>query len=196
MDEVKVLSTIEEIQAFSDIFRFKIVNAFYNLGKPSTVKQIADSIKETPAKVHYHVKKLEKVDLLRLVYTQEVNGIIAKFYEPTAKSFIIEHKDELSEVQESLIKSETERMISTIYKNSRDTFIRQKWKSAQNKEKNTSRISSGDIYLTKDEMESFTKYVLDFFTSHESIGDNSGKEKYHCFFSIVKNEVSEDEEVK
>jgi DNA-binding Lrp family transcriptional regulator len=191
MDEVKVLSTVEEIKAFSDMFRFKILNTFYSLGKPSTVKQIADSINETPAKVHYHVKKMEKVNILKLVYTEEINGIVAKYYEPTAKGFNIQHKDGISEVHEKLIKSETERVISEIYNNSRQTFINQIRKGTKDNLKSLSRVSSGDLYLTKEEMENFVEYIMDYFTSHELNLEATNKEKYHYFFSIVKNNFSE-----
>ncbi len=38
---------------------------------------------EVPAKVHYHVKKLESAGILKLQHTKEINGIVAKFYQPT-----------------------------------------------------------------------------------------------------------------
>lgn len=193
MDEVKVLSTVEEIKAFSDLFRFKILSTFYSLGKPSTVKQIADSINETPAKVHYHVKKMEKVNILKLVYTEEINGIVAKYYEPTAKGFNIQHKDGLSEVHEKLIKSETERVISEVYNSSRDTFVRQIRKGTKDSTRSLSRVSSGDIYLTEEETENFVEYIMDYFDSHELSVDTTGKEKYHYFFSIIKNKFAEDD---
>ena len=43
-----------------------IMKQYYKLGKPATVKQIADEMNEVPAKVHYHVKKLESVGILKL----------------------------------------------------------------------------------------------------------------------------------
>jgi Predicted transcriptional regulators len=89
MEETKELNTVEEIKVLSDPFRYKILNCFYKVGVPSTVKQIADNLGEVPAKVHYHVKKMEKTGILILTHTKEVNGIVAKYYEPTAKRFEI-----------------------------------------------------------------------------------------------------------
>ncbi len=48
---------------------------------------------EVPAKVHYHVKKLESAGILKLQHTKEINGIVAKFYQPTARSFKIENNE-------------------------------------------------------------------------------------------------------
>lgn len=66
---------------------------YFRLNKPSTVKQIADEMGDVPAKVHYHVKKLEMAGILRLNHTKEINGIIAKYYEPTAKTYKIENQE-------------------------------------------------------------------------------------------------------
>lgn len=57
--------------------------------KPATVKQIADKLGEVPANIHYHVKKLEKSNIVSLDHTEEIRGIIAKYYKPTAERFEI-----------------------------------------------------------------------------------------------------------
>ena len=80
MDKVKVLRSLEEVKALSDPYRFKILNCFYEMKKPATVKQIADKLGEVPANIHYHVKKLEKFDIVRLHHTEEIRGIVAKYY--------------------------------------------------------------------------------------------------------------------
>jgi len=93
MKNVKILTTLEEIKSFTDPYRIIIMKHYFRLNKPSTVKQIADEMGDVPAKVHYHVKKLEAAGILRLNYTKEINGIVAKYYEPTAKTFKIENKE-------------------------------------------------------------------------------------------------------
>ena len=94
VEELKYLKTVEEIRAFMDPFRLDILRKFYSLGKPATVKQIADEMNEVPSKIHYHVKKLEKFNILELHHTEEIKGIIAKFYLPTAKSFQTIQRDD------------------------------------------------------------------------------------------------------
>ncbi|MBJ3791900.1 ArsR family transcriptional regulator, partial [Bacillus sp. OA1] len=39
------------------------------------------------AKIHYHLKELEKNSLIEIVYTEEKNGIIQKFYQSVARGF-------------------------------------------------------------------------------------------------------------
>lgn len=93
MKNVKVLTTLDEIKSFSDPYRIIIMKHFFRLKRPATVKQIADEMGDVPAKVHYHVKKLVASGLLKLNHTKEINGILAKYYEPTAKMFHIENQE-------------------------------------------------------------------------------------------------------
>lgn len=88
MEKEKVLSTLEEIKVFTDPFRIKILLTLNQ--DPMTVKQIADKLKEVPSKVHYHVKELERINVLEIVEKRENAGIIEKYYYPTAKEFRIE----------------------------------------------------------------------------------------------------------
>src|SRR6185312_2466204 len=55
--------------------------------KPMTVTQLGEFLGETPAKVHYHVRELERVGLVKLVATREKSGILEKYYRSVAKSF-------------------------------------------------------------------------------------------------------------
>lgn len=91
MKNVKILTTMEEIKSFSDPYRIIIMKQFFKMNKPATVKQVADEMGEVPAKVHYHVKKMVAAGLLRLNHTKEINGILAKYYEPSAKQFKIDN---------------------------------------------------------------------------------------------------------
>lgn len=80
--------------------------------KLATVKQIADKLGEVPANIHYHVKKLEKFDVVRLHHTEEIRGIVAKYYKPTAERFEIQCTEDIDKAARTLILGETQRMIS------------------------------------------------------------------------------------
>jgi DNA-binding transcriptional ArsR family regulator len=122
MEKVKSLNTLEEIKAFSDPYRIQILNSFYKFGEPVTVKQIADCMGEVPAKVHYHVKKMESAGILRLTHTREINGIIAKYYEPTAKQFIIDRPD-LDPENLGKVWNEAQNAIIASYNTSQKIFL-------------------------------------------------------------------------
>jgi hypothetical protein len=187
MDKLKVLKSLEEIKALSDTYRYRILNTFYTIGEPATVKQVADAMNEVPAKVYYHVKKLEKVDILRLMHTKEVNGIIAKYYEPTAREFTIEHDNESEEVNKNLVLGETQRVVSEMFNNSKEIFIKQLASNASKNidEKGYGVISSQELFLTKEEAKEFNEFVRDYFHKHENNIEDKQREKYHCFFSII-----------
>lgn len=107
----------------SDPFKYRILMTFYKMEQPATVKQIADAINEVPANVHYHVKKMEQAGILQLIHTKEINGIIAKYYEPTAKTFDIRCSEELEEPNKKLMLAESQQMVSEVYNSSKNTFL-------------------------------------------------------------------------
>lgn len=91
MKDKIVLTDLKAIKAYSEPYKIMILQHYYRLHRPATVKQIADIMDQVPAKVHYHVKRLEEVGILKLSHTKEVNGITAKFYQPVAKHFEVSH---------------------------------------------------------------------------------------------------------
>ncbi|MDQ6645456.1 MAG: helix-turn-helix domain-containing protein [Chloroflexota bacterium] len=87
MQESYELETIEQLRAIADILRVRIIDLLQE--HPMTVTQLGDTLDMTPAKVHYHVRELEKVGLLRLVETREKGGILEKYYQPIAKDISV-----------------------------------------------------------------------------------------------------------
>lgn len=75
-----VLKTDEDVKMVFDPFRKKIVTTYLEKREPLTSKQIATIIDEAPAKVNYHIKKLVGYGTLVLDHTENINGILAKFY--------------------------------------------------------------------------------------------------------------------
>lgn len=190
MKEVKHLKTLEEIRALSDPYRYKILNCFYKIGEPITVKQLADELGEVPAKVHYHVKKMEKAGLLVLVHTKEINGIIAKYYEPTAKNFTIDGEGNEG-MNEALKLSETQKLIAEIFDDSKRNFLKQmtaKEKKDKDKKLPANVINQEDIFLTDEEALELVNYINDFIEKkRKRPGDERNNiNEYQCFFSIIK----------
>lgn len=192
MEEKKVLTTIEEVKAISDPFRYRILTAFYKLNTPATVKEIASEINEVPANVHYHVKKMEASGILKLVFTREIKGIIAKYYEPTAENFQIKCSSDLDTVSNKLILAEKQRMLSQIYDSSKNIFIEQLSYSTKNNEKDPGTIILEDLYLNDTEVQEFKKYIEDFINKHKKYPENvSGISRNHLFVSFFKEKNEE-----
>ncbi|WP_160692368.1 winged helix-turn-helix domain-containing protein [Clostridium sp. C2-6-12] len=186
MKDSITLTSVEEIKAFSDPYRYKILMCFYNMKRPCTVKEIAVALDEVPANVHYHVKKLEKVNILKLVHTKEINGIIAKYYEPTAKSFNINSLDQMVEPVKKLILSESKQAISQIYDDSKNIFLNHMENSPDSKHTKNSTLSMENLYLTENQAKEFAEYIKNFMENHCNDSNNDEELKhYHCFFTIV-----------
>lgn len=188
MQMMKTLTTIEEVKAISDPYRMKIIKQFKDEDKALTVKELADLLGEVPAKVHYHVKKLEKVGILHLTRTGEVNGIITKYYELTAKVFEIK-SEELNPDIKSLFLDETKKVIDSTYEESKKIVFKELDKENTEEEKDSSQIIRLDyLYLTEREFEEFNKYIDGFCKTHmyknRSISDKT--EKYHFFNTMFK----------
>jgi DNA-binding transcriptional ArsR family regulator len=184
MKESIALTTLEEIKAFSDPYRLQILDCFYQFAKPATVKQIADKIGEIPAKVHYHVKKLEKTGILCLVYTEEIKGIMAKYYEPTAKHFEISNKN-VSECTEKVLKSHVEKVVHETYSMAERNFLEQIQKGSKADEVK-GHMSEELVYLTQKELNEFNEYIDAFCKRHNERGSEEHKEAYYLFSSIIR----------
>jgi len=187
LEKVKVLTTLEEVKAISDPFKYRILTSFYKLKEPATVKQIADTMNEVPAKVHYHVKKMEQAGILMLSHTKEINGIIAKYYEVTAENFEIKCEKELAEPNKKLMLAESQRMIAELYENSKNTFLDQLSYSSEINEKTSVRLMMKDLYLTEEEGEEFFQYISDFIDKYSQEDRNTeDRKKHHYFTSLFK----------
>ena len=78
------LETLEQLRAVADHLRLRILEQLAL--RAMTVTQLAGVLGEVPAKLHYHVRELEKVGLLKLVETREKGGILEKYYRSVAKN--------------------------------------------------------------------------------------------------------------
>lgn len=87
MQEMIVLSDLERIKALSDPLRIQVLRLL--IDRQATVKQIADNLCHSPAKIHYHVKELERKNVINLVETIEKGGIMEKYYRAAAKKYKI-----------------------------------------------------------------------------------------------------------
>jgi len=81
------IDSVEQLRAIADILRLRIIDLLQS--HPMTVTQLGEVLATAPAKVHYHVRELEKVGLLQLVEKREKGGILEKYYQPIAKDISV-----------------------------------------------------------------------------------------------------------
>jgi DNA-binding transcriptional ArsR family regulator len=87
LPEVYNIESIEQLRALADELRMRIVELLAQ--QAMTVTQLGEVLGVAPAKVHYHVRELERVGLLRLSFTREKSGILEKYYVAVAKSLVV-----------------------------------------------------------------------------------------------------------
>ena len=81
------IDSVEQLRAIADILRLRIIDLLQS--HPMTVTQLGEVLTIAPAKVHYHVRELEKVGLVQLVEKREKGGILEKYYRPIAKDISV-----------------------------------------------------------------------------------------------------------
>ncbi|WP_246061632.1 winged helix-turn-helix domain-containing protein [Paenibacillus oralis] len=182
--EIKELKTLEEIRIYSDPYRMQIMNEFQRLNRPATIKEVADAMREVPAKVYYHAKKLESIGLLQLVDTKLINGITAKYYKPFKGQINIK-KSELDETIVQVFQSETEKLLSHLYDESKQHFLK-----ASRLAPPSAHLTSPSVFLTKEKAEELFQWVNEFCEQHQDDKKSPEAERYEIFFTIAKNSDS------
>ncbi|MCP3027099.1 winged helix-turn-helix domain-containing protein [Halobacillus sp. A5] len=86
MKDIKLLTTYEQLKALGDPFRSELLLRL--MEKPKTGQQLSEVFNLSRARIHYHLKELEKNDLIEIVHKEEKNGIVQKFYQAVAGGFV------------------------------------------------------------------------------------------------------------
>ena len=86
MAETFMLTTIEQLRGIADPLRIRILETL--ITRSLTVTQLGRQLGESPAKLHYHVRELERLGMVRLVATREKEGILEKYYRAVAHDFV------------------------------------------------------------------------------------------------------------
>lgn len=84
LEEEFIIEDADALKVIADPLRLQILR---NLDKPRTVKDLAERLDTPATKLYYHVNQLEKHNIIRVVDTRVVSGIIEKHYRVTAKSY-------------------------------------------------------------------------------------------------------------
>lgn len=182
MVKEKILSTLEEIKVISDPFRLKILFIFDEEQTPLTVKQMAVKLEEVPAKVHYHVKELERIGVLEIVETKEKAGIVEKYYMPTAEMFKVEKN-----ISGAIENKEHMQAGANIFLAMQQDFERNN-RIKGNADKN--RLNYGVYYLTDEERNQFEKLIEDYLSDKDQ---RNGAKPYGFGYALYRKFSSKEE---
>jgi predicted transcriptional regulator len=180
------LSKYKDIEVFLEPFHSKIMRLMKDLNEPMTVTEIADAMKLMPAKVYYHVKKLEAIGVLYVKYTKQINGIVAKYYDFTTDTVALEVPDD-GEDNDS-VKSLVMKEYGHYFDEAKQKFFDLYSDTDSNGTKN-----DNNVYINvKDSFTIDPKKFDDFFNGFKELLEKyeyKGKEavSYNLFLAIMKN---------
>src|SRR5216684_2482973 len=162
MQEQYEIETIEQLRAIADILRLRIIDLLQP--QPMTVTQLGDVLKMAPAKVHYHVRELERVGLLQLVETREKGGILEKYYQPIAKNISVAKSLFLSAPPDESLAA-TSAWLDQL----KDGFQRAFRTALEQKDEQPNLgLGFSHIYATTEEQKQLTQQIYDILKPYEN----------------------------
>lgn len=180
-----IYDTDKEMKIVLDPYRAKIIKVYEDSKEPLTVKQVADSLGEVPAKVHYHVKKLLSIDLLELDKTKIINGIVAKYYRLKYKYMIIDSTNLSSNLYlaaSNIMEKQFNDGVIFFRKHLRKHL--ELVKEDKDFEQRQVRVSYFKLYMTKEEYEEYIKRNSAYYLKYRKKDET--KEVFSCTFSSVR----------
>ncbi len=113
------VANLETLKLLSDGLRTRIIDLVR--AQPRTVKELAEMLNLSPKKLYYHINLLEEHQLIRIVSTRIVSGIIEKTYRATAYLFLFDHLPFKSS-QADAAQQQTEATIA-LFNTTRNQFV-------------------------------------------------------------------------
>ncbi len=163
-DNIKVITTEEELKVFNDPYRMKIIREFQRSETPLTVKGCADILGEVPAKVHYHVQKMLKVNFLELDHVEVVNGINAKYYKLPHKQFTISLKEDESDILKRM--PQIHSILHNMLEDFKESFMKSSALAVESQKEDTSYIVANQLELTEEEFIEVREYITNLATKY------------------------------
>lgn len=86
MKDIYYINDLEKLKALANPLRVDIITTLGTTKQNS--QQLAKKLKINRTRIHYHLNILEEMGFIKVVDTDVVNGIIQKYYLPTAHAFV------------------------------------------------------------------------------------------------------------
>ncbi|MCQ4085254.1 helix-turn-helix domain-containing protein [Saccharibacillus sp. JS10] len=174
----KILNTVEEIKIYSDPYRLRILKTFLDFGRPATVKEVADRMGEVPAKVYYHVKKLESIGLVTIDHTEVINGIVAKYYASYSGQIEIKAAEIQPEMR-GVYWSNVRRLIAEQFDQTKETFLER-----VTGEGDSGKFMQNKLYMNPEEAEELFLRMQKLFEPYERKRGGEQIQSYELFLAF------------
>ncbi|WP_017472046.1 winged helix-turn-helix domain-containing protein [Amphibacillus jilinensis] len=187
---VLIVSSEEDVQIMSSPQRQRIFKLLHLEGVPLHGKDIGDRLGIKPASAHFHLKKLEKIGVVKQSHTKLINGITARYYEAAVDSFILD-EDFINETDDVFTKEKL-RLLHNTFNTFRDDFIsslHQVMKEEQTGIQEVKRLHlllDFMLYLSDEDEELFQKEMQELFSKYTKPAYD--KSPHSVLFSINRTE--------
>ncbi len=170
------INNLEQLRAIADVLRLRIIDMLQE--HPMTVTQLGEALGIAPAKVHYHVRELEKVGLLQLVETREKGGILEKYYQPIARDISVSN-----DLFMSAPSNESLAATSAWLDQMKEDFQRAFRTALEEKKAEKSFLILGSVrlYVTEEEHKALAKQLIDMLKPYENRRGIEGEQSTALF---------------
>lgn len=195
---ILILEQYEQLKVISDPMRTKML--MHLIEQPHTGQQLAQKLDVSRAKILYHLRELEKYQLIQLVEEDVRGGNVLKFYQAVARGFIpADHLLNLVETKQATRQSYVEVLdrAKTRVLTAPDRSFAPRSSDVENWE---SLSLQKELRLTPEQFLTFTKRYRELLqeVEHDASTDETDKKLYYVMataFEIDAPLVQAEEEV-
>ena len=84
MQDIFYIETVDQASTALKPIRIEILR---RMAEPRTCPELAEALGETPQKIYYHVKQLQKAGLVEKVEERRVRGVVEGYYQAVARAY-------------------------------------------------------------------------------------------------------------
>ena len=179
------VSSEEDIKIISSPQRQRIFKLLQTSGKPLHGKEIADKLGIKAPSAHFHLRKLESIEAVKISHTQNIKGITATYYEP-AVDIIMTGEDFLSSSDDEHIHNKL-LFTANVFNEAKASFVNALGKKLREdtqslESDNFALLLNTIIYLSSEDMEIFNSEVNTLLKKYEDY--SPGKRPYSMLLSV------------
>jgi DNA-binding Lrp family transcriptional regulator len=181
LNEQIILEDIQETYQFETLDQLKVVAAdelrerivSILVNEALTATQIAERLGQPANKIHYHVRELERVGLVRLVERREKGSILEKYFRAVARNYMVP-----SDLIRTLPPDETTAALGEFLRTVTDGFLRAFRAATAQNELEALTASRDHIWVTTEELKDLGRRINALLAPYESPRDIDGEDEY------------------
>lgn len=179
------VSDLDTLKVLADPLRLSILEY---LSKPGTVKQIAEKLKKPPTKLYYHFNLLEKHNLIQMVDTRIVSGIIEKHYQASARMYMLKRGllSPGSEDFDASLGVTLSSMFTDVQNDVRQSIADGVVDTSDDApESRRLVISQGRLNLTAEQAQDFYERLIDLVNEFQGYGDSQSSDQSYKMLLLL-----------